>query len=129
MPRSAQKSYSSNRLLSGPKRDGLMLTIRGCHAIASTSSTEWIGASQVMRSLTGSRIGLRLVVHVRVLEPGVRERLDQHPVQLRVGLHVHRRALVLALEVERVDGAGRGQRLDQLVAPAVGGVELKRVPG
>ncbi len=34
-----------------------MLTMRGSHSSASTSSTEWIGASHVMRSRTGSSIG------------------------------------------------------------------------
>ena len=34
-----------------------MFTVRGCHSSARTSSTEWIGASQVTRSRCGSRIG------------------------------------------------------------------------
>ena len=34
-----------------------MLTIRGGHGRASMSAIEWIGASQVTRSRTGSRIG------------------------------------------------------------------------
>ena len=52
-PSRSHQSYISNRLLSGPKRDGLMFTIRGLHGRRSTSATEWIGASQVTRSLTG----------------------------------------------------------------------------
>ena len=34
-----------------------MFTIRGLQGRSSTSATEWIGASQVTRSLTASRIG------------------------------------------------------------------------
>src|ERR671914_1085261 len=58
MPRSAQKSYARPSSSSEPTRDGLMLTMRGSHSSARMSSTEWIGASQVMRSRTGSSTGL-----------------------------------------------------------------------
>src|SRR5215203_5278424 len=57
MPRSAQKSYARPSSASEPTRDGLMLTTRGSHSSARMSSTEWIGASQVILSRTGSRIG------------------------------------------------------------------------
>ena len=43
---------------SAPKREGLTLTVfGGDQGIASMSAIEWIGASQVTRSETGSRIG------------------------------------------------------------------------
>ena len=67
----------------------------------------------------------RLVVDVRVLEPGVGEGLDQLRVEHRVGDDVDRGAFVEALEVERVDRAGLDQRRDQLVVPVVEGVELE----
>src|SRR5829696_2245553 len=51
-----------------------------------------------------------LLVDVGVFEPRVGEGLDQLAVELGVGVDVDRSALVLALEVERVDRA----RLDQL---------------
>ena len=42
----------------GPKREGLTLTVfGGDHGIASMSAIEWIGASQVTRSETGSSSG------------------------------------------------------------------------
>ena len=44
--------------------------------------------SQVLRSRTASRIGAS-VRDVGVLEPGVRERLDHHAVELGIGHHVH----------------------------------------
>ncbi len=45
----------------GPKREGLTLTVfGGDHGIASMSAIEWIGASQVTRSETGSRMRLGL---------------------------------------------------------------------
>ena len=50
------------------------------------------------------RGGLR-VGEVGILEPGVRERVGAGGVDLGVGLHVDRRALVGALEVDDVDGA------------------------
>ena len=106
-----------------------MLTIFGCHGRASMSATEWIGASQVTRSRDGSRIGLGLVVDVGVLEPGVGEGLDQLRVELRVGVDVDRRALVLALQVERVDGAGLDELRDQLVVQSLVGSSLKRRSG
>jgi hypothetical protein len=60
--------------------------------------------------------GLR-VLHVRVLEPGVREPVDHATVERRVGGLVHDRARVEALEVQRVHGA-RGRELgDQRVVP------------
>ena len=89
------------------------------------SAIEWIGASQVTRSETGSSSGFVSVGHVGVLEPGVGERLDQLRVELGVGDDVDRGAFVEALEVERVDGAGLDQRGDQLVVPVVDRVELE----
>ena len=93
------------------------------------SAIEWIGASQVSRSRTGSRIGRVSSVDVGVLDPGLGERLDQLRVELGVGLDVDHGALVEALQVERVDGAGLDQLGDQLVAPVVGRVELEAQAG
>ena len=90
------------------------------------SSIEWIGASQVMRSSYGrERLARRLVLEVGVLEPGVRERLGDPRVERRVGLDVDGRALVGALEVDRVDGAGLDEPGDQLVVPVGRAVELE----
>ena len=96
------------------------------------SAIEWIGASQVTRSRDRLEQRPGLLVDVGVLEPGLGEGLDQLRVELGVGLDVDRRAFVEALEVERVDRAGLGQRRDQLVVPVVGRVELeaqRRVDG
>ena len=94
--------------------------------MARMSSTEWIGASQVMRSLNGSSASRASVgLEVGVLEPGVRERLGDPAVEGRVGVGVDRRALVGALEVDRVDRAGLDQALDQGVVPVGRGVELE----
>ena len=67
----------------------------------------------------------RLIGHVGVLEPGVREPLHHHPVELRVRVHVHGRAAVEALQVERVHGARGAQLVHQLLGPGVRGVELE----
>ena len=40
-----------------PNRDGLMLIVRGGKGSASMSATEWMGASQVIRSWYGSSTG------------------------------------------------------------------------
>ena len=72
-----------------------------------------------------SSTGPGLLGHVRVLDPGVGEGDDQLRVELGVGLDVDDGALVEALEVERVDGAGRDQLRDQLVGPVVGRIELE----
>ena len=89
------------------------------------SSTEWIGRVPGDAVAVGleHRVGLRR--EVGVLQPRVGEALGHHPVQLGVGLHVDRRAAVEALEVGRVDAAGGGQLVDQLLGPLVGGIELQ----
>jgi hypothetical protein len=69
------------------------------------------------------------VAEVGVLDPGVGERLGHAPVEVGVGDHVHRRALVVALEVHRVHGPGGRQLGHQLVRPGVGGVELEARAG
>ena len=71
------------------------------------------------------RVARLLGLEVGILEPGVRERLGDAPVEVRIGLRVDDRAAVGALEVDRVDGAGLLQRLDQLVRPVRRGVELE----
>ena len=90
------------------------------------SATEWIGASQVIRS----RCGVQHLVggghrQVRVLEPRVREGLRDQPVELGIGLHVDRGAPVVALEVDRVDSSRIDQAGDELLVPGVGRVELE----
>ena len=69
--------------------------------------------------------GLRLGGEGGILEPGVGEAVDDALVERRVGHRVDRRPAVLALEVDRVDGAGRGELLDQLVRPVGRRVELE----
>ena len=81
--------------------------MRGITGAARMSSTQWIGASQVIRSWCGGERAARLLgLEVGVLEPGVRERLGDPAVERRVGLDVDDGALVGALEVDRVDRAG-----------------------
>ena len=90
---------------------------------------------RVDRRVPGDAVGDRvedrpgLVVHVRVLEPGVREGFDQLAVELGIGVDVDRGALVLPLQVERVDSARLDELPDQLVAPVVGGIELEAKGG
>ena len=119
---SRRQSSSARR---PPNRDGFTFTIRGGYGSASMSAIEWIGASQVKRSLCGSSTGRVSSVSAGILEPCVRERLDHAPVEIRVGRLVDDRALVEALEVDRVDGAGLDQLGDQLVGPLAGRVELE----
>ena len=61
------------------------------------------------------RLGLRR--ELRVLDPRVGERLDDAPVEHRVGGLVDDRADVHALEVDAVDGAGLDELGDQLLVP------------
>ena len=68
------------------------------------------------------------VGQVRVLEPGVRERLGDAAVERRVGVDVDGRALVGALEVDRGDRAGGRQPVDQVLVPVRGAVELELQP-
>ena len=89
------------------------------------SAIEWIGASQVKRSLCGSSTGRVSSVQAGILEPGVRERLRHAPVEVGVGRLVHDGALVEALEVDGVDRARRDQLGDQLVGPVADRVELE----
>ena len=89
------------------------------------SSTEWIGASQVTRSATGSRIGLVSSFTSGSSSQASGNASISFAVELGVGLDVDRGALVLALQVERVDGARLDQLPDQLVGPVVGRVELE----
>ncbi len=93
------------------------------------SSTEWIGASQVIRSRCGSRIG-----RVSSLTSGSSSQASGNAstsfaYSSGIGADVDRRVLVVALQVERVDRAGLGELLDQGVAPGVGGVELEARAG
>ena len=69
------------------------------------------------------------VGQVRVLEPRVRERLGDAPVERRVRVDVDGRALVGALEVDRRDRSGGRQPVDQRLVPVRGAVELEAQPG
>ena len=106
-----------------------MFTVRGGQRSASMSSTEWIEASQVTRSWCGSRTASRLGREGRVLEPRAPEPVDDAAVERRIRRGVDDRAVVLALEVDRVDGAGRGELGDQLLRPVGVASSLKRSPG
>ena len=62
---------------------------------------------------------------VRILEERVRQPLGDAPVEGRVGRGVDDRPLVGALEVDRLDRAGLGQRVDERVVPRRRRVELE----
>ena len=64
-----------------PIRDGLRLTPRGRCSSASRSAIEWIGSSHVTRSQCGVEHRLGLGRQRRVLDPRVREALDDAPVE------------------------------------------------
>ena len=89
------------------------------------SATEWItripGDAGVLRLEDGERLGRER----RILEPGVGEARDDPLVESGVGHGVDARAVVLALEVDRVDGARRCELRDQLVRPVGCRVELE----
>ena len=82
---------------------------------ASTSATEWIGASQVIRSRCGSRIApFSGSVDVRVLDQRLRQRLDDEPVQARRRRPLVRAPGVRLLEVDhvhRIEGRELGDEL------------------
>ena len=69
--------------------------------------------------------GPRLVVQPRILEPRLRERFCDAAVELGRGRRVDPVAVVQALEVDDVDGAGRGKFRNHLVRPLVARVELE----
>jgi hypothetical protein len=89
------------------------------------SATPWIGASQVMRSRWGRRMASVSSGELRVLDPGLRKRLDHAAVEDGVGGLIDDRAHVQALEVDRVDRAGGHQAGDDLGRPLGGRVELE----
>ena len=93
------------------------------------SSTEWMTASHVTRSATGSRSASVSGVTRGILEPRVRERLDHAAIELRVGRVVDDRAGVLALEVDRVDAAELPELGEDLVGPVRSSVELEAQRG
>ncbi len=94
-----------------------MLIVRGGHCSAWMSATEWIGASQVMRSRWESRTGSVSAVSLGSSIQASREGLNDAPVELRVGRVVDDRAFVLALQVDRIDRVQRDERGDQLDRP------------
>ena len=90
------------------------------------SAMLWIGASQVMRRvLVGENLGGLGRAEIGVFEPCVREGFHDPLVEHRVGSLVDDRALVHALEVDRVDGTGLDQVLDELRRPGTGRVQLE----
>ena len=104
-----------------------MFTVFGGNGSASMSATEWIGASQVMRSRWGSSTGRRPPAPMRSGSssqasgrPSATIRYSSGSVSTSTGV-----PRVVALEVDRVDGAGGGQLGDQLLGPGVGRVELE----
>src|SRR3954462_5547287 len=104
MLRSAQYSYARMSSRSGPRRDGLMFTIRGANGSPAMSATEGMFAAHVMRWRGGARAGGggREVRRGPLGEAGARDppRRDPprgEPVQLGVGALVDDRADVEAL--------------------------------
>ena len=75
--------------------------------------------------VVGFQNGARLGVDVRILKVGLWEGLGDCAVELRVGLDVHGRAAVVALQVQHVDPGQLAQLGDQLRRPVVLGVELE----
>ena len=69
--------------------------------------------------------GHRLVGERGVLEPRFWQTLGDAPVERGVRRRVHRRPLVVALEVDRVDRTGGGELGDELVGPLRVRVELE----
>src|SRR5207247_6402175 len=82
---------------------------------------------RVPRDASGMRLEdrARLFGHPRVLDPGVRERVEHPPVERRVRRLVGGRALVLTLEVDRVDRAGGREVGDELGGPVARRAELE----
>ena len=73
--------------------------------------------------------GARLVVQAGVLEPRLRESLGDAAVELCRRRRVEPVALVQALEIDDVDGAGGSELGDDLVRPRVARVELEAKSG
>ena len=125
-PSRSHQSYISKRLLSGPKRDGLMFTMRGRQGRSSTSATEWIGASQVTRSPTASRIGFvsrRSRPGPRARRPGTTRspcRYSSGSVSTSTGV-----SLYWPFRSSESTAPVLDQRVHQLLRPLVGGVELQ----
>ena len=100
-----------------PKRDGLKLSVRGGNGQADD-----VGDG-VDRRVPGDPVavrledGIRLVVQRGILQPRLGKRERDARVEGRVRRLVDRRALVGALEVERVDRAGLDELVDQSVVP------------
>ena len=86
---------------------------------------------RVDREVPGDPVAMRLehriglLVQARILEPGVRKRAGDAAVELGGGGGVDPFALVEALQVDDVDGAGGGELGHDLVGPGVAGVELE----
>ncbi len=89
------------------------------------SAIEWIVRVPGDPVAVGAQDRLGLGVERRILDPGVREAGGDARVEIRVRRLVDDRAVVEALEIDRVDRAGRDERGDQLVAPVARRVELE----
>ena len=106
-------------------RDGLTLTTRAASGVEPMSSAVWIGASyDVAVEMAGEPLGDAGQV-VRILQIRVREGRERVVVQREQGRRILDLGAVLALEVDRVDGARRGDLVDQRRRPARLGVELE----
>ena len=105
-----------------------MLIVRGGNGSSSMSSTEWMIASQVIRSRCGSRIASRLLGQRGVLDEGVREALGDQAIEARIGRLVDDRAAVLALQVDRLDAAELRELSHQSLVPRAPRVELELEP-
>ena len=87
----------------------MRLTIRGANGSASMSAIEWMFASHVMRSRWGSSSSSISGVSFGSSIQASGNALDDARVERGVGGLVDERALVEALEVDRVDRAGRDE--------------------
>ena len=112
-----------------PKRDGLKLSVRGGKGRPTMSATEWIGRVPGDPVAVRLEDGIRLLVQRGILEPRVRKRERDARVEGRVRRLVDRRALVGALEVDRVDRACLDELVDQSVVPRPCRVELEAQVG
>ena len=93
------------------------------------SATEWMTASQVTRSLTGSRTASVSGVSAGSSSQASGQALDHSTVQSRVGWAVDGRAAVLALEVDRVDRPVPASSATSSSSQSGVASSLKRRPG
>ena len=130
-PRARPSRRARTARCSGPTRDGLMLIVFGaargaprCRRSCGSGRPRSRGRRRAPRGSAASR---PVTSGSSIQASG--NASSHHPVELRVGDHVHRRAAVEALEVERVHRARGRQLVHQLLGPGVGGVELEAGAG